>query len=222
MIPSTDIQVLNEFYPDRRTVLVEKPGDYSFDVVIRDARGNESTVTYELTAAQSPPIQAALMFYKSNQYDRAALTVTARALVSGGHPADPVNSIQFSVDGIELPSSGTFARATLLEGPHIFTLAVTTTQGNSATTNETIVVNPNRPPTCSIEREEYLSSWAYTARCNDTDGYMVAYAWTIDGEPLAKGGTRVTISKYSNPMKPIMRLVGYDDSGDPSPEAASR
>lgn len=212
--------VLQDTYPDRRVVEIIDPGDYTFTVDVADARGNTAQQWYTVSLADPPVMETSITMYKSNQYDREPLALTLRAVASGGHPGDRVSQIAFSVDGTPIASSGSFARAELMQGNHTIDLVLTTQSGYQYSASTNITVNPNTPPTCQIERAEYSSSWMYTARCNDSDGNMSGYEWFIDGVSLGPGSVRVTVSKYSNPVEPSIGLIGYDDSGDPSPQVS--
>lgn len=70
----------------------------------------------------------------------------------------------------------------------------------------------NKLPACSLSSRETVGSW----NCEDTDGCMKSYEWTIAGELQSISSDRVTISKGTYETIPTISLVGVNDSGGKS------
>ncbi|WP_219278963.1 hypothetical protein, partial [Aeromonas jandaei] len=61
-----------------------------------------------------------------------------------------------------------------------------------------------------------IGSWIVYASCEDPDGRMKSYQWTVGGEVQAITADRLTISKGKDGVMPSIALVGVDDSGGKS------
>ena len=79
-----------------------------------------------------------------------------------------------------------------------------------------INVAENKLPVCSVSSRETVGSWIVYANCEDTDGRMKSYEWTIAGKLQSISSERVTISKGTYETMPTISLVGVDDSGGKS------
>lgn len=123
----------------------------------------------------------------------------------------------YTVDGKEVESSGYSARAVLEKGSHEVGLTIRTRMGKEVTQTMTVDVAENQPPVCSVRIDDSYSSWALYAECEDADGDMDAFEWTVNGEPVSVRSNRLTLLKSSyEDVLPRVELVGYDDAGDAS------
>ena len=81
------------------------------------------------------------------------------------------------------------------------------------------MVNDNQLPTCELERSESDSSWIYLASCEDTDGRVRSYEWTVDGELSGQSSNRLSIIKRHYEAEPSISVIGFDDAGEASAPA---
>lgn len=196
-----------------RSFVVNEPGDYNIKVTVRDARGHEAVIEKSFKIDQSKPYAIDLQYSGSNKYEREPLDVLLRPYISGGHPRDRILTHVYSVDGTPLENSGYYGKATLRAGEHSIKLKITSEMGHEAEGEVSINVAENKLPVCSLKSRETVGSWIVYANCEDTDGRMKSYEWTIAGELKSISSDRVTISKGPNKTMPTISLVGVDDSG---------
>ncbi|SAT14055.1 Uncharacterised protein [Klebsiella pneumoniae] len=199
-----------------RSFVINEPGDYNIKVTVRDARGHETVIEQPLKIGQAEPYAIDLQYSGSNKYEREPLDVLLRPYISGGHPRDRISTRVYSVDGTPLESSGYYGRATLGAGEHSIKLKITSEMGHEAEGEVNINVAENKLPACSLSSRETVGSWIVYANCEDTDGRMKSYEWTIAGELQSISSDRVTISKGTYETMPTISLVGVDDSGGKS------
>ncbi len=199
-----------------RSFVINEPGDYNIKVTVRDARGHETVIEQPLKIGQAAPYAIDLQYSGSNKYEREPLDVLLRPYISGGHPRDRISTRVYSVDGTPLESSGYYGRATLGAGEHSIKLKITSEMGHEAEGEVNINVAENKLPACSLSSRETVGSWIVYANCEDTDGRMKSYEWTIAGELQSISSDRVTISKGTYETMPTISLVGVDDSGGKS------
>lgn len=203
-----------------RSFLLKEPGDYTITVKVRDVRGNESTIEQQLTIGKAVPYAIELQYSGSNKHEREPLDVLLRPYISGGHPRDRISTRSYSVNGAPLDNSGFYGRATLGAGEHNIKLKITSEMGHSAEGEVSINVAENKLPACSLSSRETVGSWIVYASCEDTDGRLKSYEWTIAGELQSISSDRITINKGTYQAMPTITLIGVDDSGGRS-EAVS-
>lgn len=203
-----------------RSFLLKEPGDYTITVKVRDVRGNESTIEQQLTIGKAVPYAIELQYSGSNKHEREPLDVLLRPYISGGHPRDRISTRSYSVNGAPLDNSGFYGRATLGAGEHNIKLKITSEMGHSAEGEVSINVAENKLPACSLSSRETVGSWIVYASCEDTDGRLKSYEWTIAGELQSISSDRITINKGNYQGMPTITLIGVDDSGGRS-EAVS-
>ncbi|HBX6771841.1 TPA: DUF4165 domain-containing protein [Klebsiella pneumoniae] len=196
-----------------RSFVVNEPGDYTIKVNIRDARGHEFVIEQPLKVGQAAPYVVDLQYSGSNPFEREPLDVLLRPYVSGGHPKDRIASRLFSVNGTLIDGGGYYVRTRLGAGEHSIKLKITSEMGHEAEGEVNINVAENKLPACSLSSRETVGSWIVYASCEDTDGRMKSYEWTIAGELKSISSDRLTISKGSYEAMPTISLVGIDDSG---------
>jgi hypothetical protein len=216
--PEGDAFVVTENrWDDMRTFQINEPGTYPVKVTITDARGNVAVLEETLEIGEAPPYVVEINYSASNEYNREPLELRMRPYVTGGHPRDRVESRTYTVDGKEVESSGYSARAVLEKGSHEVGLTIRTRMGKEVTQTMTMDVAENQPPVCSVRIDDRYSSWALYAECEDVDGDMDAFEWTVNGEPVSVRSNRLTLLKSSyEDVLPRVELVGYDDAGDAS------
>jgi hypothetical protein len=216
--PEGDAFVVTENrWDDMRTFQINEPGTYPVKVTITDARGNVAVLEETLEIGEAPPYVVEINYSASNEYNREPLELRMRPYVTGGHPRDRVESRTDTVDGKEVESSGYSARAVLEKGSHEVGLTIRTRMGKEVTQTMTMDVAENQPPVCSVRIDDRYSSWALYAECEDVDGDMDAFEWTVNGEPVSVRSNRLTLLKSSyEDVLPRVELVGYDDAGDAS------
>ncbi|HDZ9205295.1 TPA: DUF4165 domain-containing protein [Vibrio cholerae] len=199
-----------------RSFVVNEPGDYTIKVNIRDARGHEFAIEQPLKIGQAAPYVVDLQYSGSNPFEREPLDVLLRPYISGGHPKDRIASRLFSVNGTLIDGGGYYVRTQLGSGEHSIKLKITSEMGHEAEGEVKINVAENKLPACSLSSRETVGSWIVYANCEDTDGRMKSYEWTIAGELKSISSDRLTISKGSYEAMPTISLVGVDDSGGKS------
>ena len=216
--PESDAFVVTENrWDDMRTFQINEPGTYPVKVTITDARGNVAVLEETLEIGEAPPYVVEINYSASNDYNREPLELRMRPYVTGGHPRDRVEERIYTVDGKEVESSGYSARAVLEKGSHDVGLTIRTRMGKEVTQTMTVDVAENQPPVCSVRIDDRYSSWALYAECEDVDGDMDAFEWTVNGEPVSVRSNRLTLLKSSyEEILPRVELVGYDDAGDAS------
>ena len=216
--PESDAFVVTENrWDDMRTFQINEPGTYPVKVTITDARGNVAVLEETLEIGEAPPYVVEINYSASNDYNREPLELRMRPYVTGGHPRDRVEQRIYTVDGKEVESSGYSARAVLEKGSHEVGLTIRTRMGKEVTQTMTVDVAENQPPVCSVRIDDRYSSWALYAECEDVDGDMDAFEWTVNGEPVSVRSNRLTLLKSSHDnVLPRVELVGYDDAGDAS------
>ncbi|EGR0592504.1 DUF4165 domain-containing protein [Vibrio cholerae] len=199
-----------------RSFVINEPGEYNIKVTVRDARGHETVIEQPLKIGQAAPYAIDLQYSGSNKYEREPLDVLLRPYISGGHPRDRISTRVYLIDGTPLDGSGYYGRATLGAGEHSIKLKITSEMGHEAEGEVNINVAENKLPACSLSSRETVGSWIVYANCEDTDGRMKSYEWTIAGELQSISSDRVTISKGTYEAMPTISLVGVDDSGGKS------
>lgn len=196
-----------------QSFVISEPGTYIVSVTITDERGHTRTVEHEVQIETAPEYNIELKFSGSNKYQRAPLDVLLKPYIAGGHPRDRIKTMEYRVDGTALPGTSRYGRTTLDAGEHEVVLRVQSTMGKTKEQSISIAVKENTPPTCSVQKRDSSLSWRLTATCEDTDGRVSKYEWTMDGEPVAMSSKAITISKRDKEVMPIVTLVGIDDAG---------
>jgi hypothetical protein len=212
--------ILDQRQPTARIFTVNAPGDYTIKVTVRDARGHESILEQPLKIGVAEPYIIDLQYSGSNRFEREPLDVLLRPYISGGHPRDRIAAQVYILDGEPLESSGYYGRATLNAGNHTIMLKIRSEMGQEAEGEVNIQVAENQLPACSLNSRETVGSWLVYAHCEDTDGRMKAYEWTVAGELMSISADRLTIGKYYYERMPEITLVGIDDSGGRSEAVA--
>lgn len=209
------IQPLDARNPTIRKVNIKEEGVYPVTVEITDARGNKTTLTEEVTLGAFDPFELTLDPRASNEYYRAPLSVYIRPRVDAGHPRDRIENYRYFVNGEEVlqerKSSST--RLTLDEGTHKVKLVAETKMGFSSEVTEEIVVKANKNPVCNLETRDRSNGWSVTADCNDEDGRVRGFEWSLsDGTEQASGSRRMGLTKWNYPDGVTVTVVAVDDA----------
>lgn len=202
--------------PAARVFTMGSAGKYLVKLKVRDARGNETELEEPVTLGEAERYVIDLQYSGSNANDREPLDVLLRPYISGGHPRDRILTRQYSVDGKPLESAGFYGRTTLQAGEHEIKLKATSEMGKDVEGKLVLKVAENKLPTCTVRSRETIGSWIVYAGCEDPDGRMKSYQWTVGGEVQAITADRLTISKGKDGVIPTIELVGVDDSGGKS------
>ncbi|MEI6155510.1 MAG: PKD domain-containing protein, partial [Deltaproteobacteria bacterium] len=196
--------------------LFSRVGTYNVTMSAADQYDNTTTdnVTIIVGAA---PIGIGFKVSASNKYMRAPLEIYVRSAISKKMPLDSLESYVWKVDGVAAENTKSeYLRVTFSEpGDHTVTYTVTMKSGATATDSVDITVNPNQPPTCTIDHTLGVGSYMYLkAKCTDPDGRISAYKWDLDdGRGYRNGSANISFKApvthtYSIGLKAI------DDSGE--------
>ncbi|WP_261392024.1 hypothetical protein [Halomonas sp. DP5N14-9] len=198
----------------KRVFWLEEPGVYPVEVIVRDARGHEAVVEHEVVLGRPEPYDIELSYTASNRYERAPLDVRVRPSVRGGHPRDRIINHRYYLAGELLSEESMYGTATLADaGTHYMVYELETQMGTTAKQILPIEVAENQPPTCELELMETSYDWRVSAECQDPDGRVREYQWTVDGEPSGRTSYRLSISRNDYDVMPPVELVVRDDAG---------
>ncbi|WHQ45849.1 DUF4165 domain-containing protein (plasmid) [Alcaligenes faecalis] len=196
-----------------RQLTINEPGDYAISVTVRDARGNESVVTYPFTIGQAEPYTIDLNYSASNVYMREPVDITIRPEIRGGHPKDRVEAREFFINGEPLESSRLYARTSLSAGEHEVGLRINTRHGKQEEATLAITVVPNQPPVCQVTHKKSSSAVVVYAECEDPDGRIRDYEWTLNGERVSSSSRSINVGRRTGGDNPVITVTAIDDSG---------
>jgi len=202
---------------DGRVFNVEKPGTYTISVEISDARGNVSVVTQDIVIDEKDPWLVDFRMTASNVDNRAPLDIRFFPNVGGGHPRDRISLYRYLINGETISEGVRYASAKMEAGNHEVTLEIESEFGDVERHSKTVEVKPNTPPTCEMEANESGNRWRFVARCADKTGRVMKHIWTVNGEVLSMGSSRITVSSRED-MVAEVRLKAVDDGGAESEE----
>ncbi|MGU5695517.1 PKD domain-containing protein, partial [Aeromonas veronii] len=171
--------------PAARVFTMGSAGEYLVKLRVRDARGNETALEEPVVLGEAEQYVIDLQYSGSNPDAREPLDVLLRPYISGGHPRDRILTRQYSVDGKPLESAGFYGRTTLQAGEHEIKLKATSEMGKDVEGKLVLKVAENKLPTCTVRSRETIGSWIVYAGCEDPDGRMKSYQWTVGGEVQA-------------------------------------
>ena len=198
----------------KRVFWLEEPGVYPVEVIVRDARGHEAVVEHEIVLGRPEPYDIELSYTASNRYERAPLDVRVRPSVRGGHPRDRIINHRYYLAGELLSEESMYGTATLADaGTHYMVYELETQMGTTARQLLPIEVAENQPPSCELEEMATSYDWRISADCQDPDGRVREYQWTVDGEPSGRTSYRLSISRNDHDTRPPVELVVRDDAG---------
>ncbi len=194
----------------------KKVGNYTVRMTATDQYGNTNTdsVTINVGAA---PIEVKLKLSLSNKYMRAPLDAYVRSSIAGKTPLDRLESHEWKVDGVKVESTkAEWLRTTFAEaGDHVISYTATMMSGATNTNSIDLSVNPNQPPTCTIEETFGTGNYVYLkAKCEDPDGRLSSYKWDLDDGRGWRNGTGKISFKASESHTYTIGLMATDDSGE--------
>lgn len=195
-----------------REFTIDQAGEYVVRVTVRDGRDNEAVVEYPLSIAEPDPWVVEMRHTASNSDMREPLDVVIRPLISGGHPRDRVMERYYFVNGQPIEPSGLYGRATLNHGEHELKVRYVTMHGKMGEETETIQVAKNKLPTCTVTGRESDTAVRVTASCEDTDGRVRSYDWTINGRVTSSSARAITVNFREGEPMPVITVVGVDDA----------
>lgn len=191
---------------------ITSAGDYVIRVTVTDARGNEAVVEYPMSIAEPDPWVANMRQTYSHREMREPLDVVMRPEISGGHPRDRVMERHYFVNGQKIPNSGIYGRTTLNHGEYELKLRYVTLHGKTGEATEIIKVEENKIPVCTMSSRPSATSVRVTAECDDIDGRVRGYEWSINGRVTSSSAQSITVNFRSGEPMPVITLVGIDDA----------
>jgi|GEM_PF-2817935 len=202
-----------------RSFETSQPGEYILRATITDARGHTADVSKTIVLKPAPPYEFDFRYTASNRYDRAPMDIRVRPYISGGHPRDRIESYSYSLDGQPVETQSRFGEMTIAEaGEHRVGLQIKTQMGNTADGHIALTAKENKSPTCAINARSATTYWRFYARCEDPDGRMARYSWTLNGETVGTSSYQITV-RNDGEGAPTVKVIGEDDSGAVSPPA---
>lgn len=211
-IPS-EVEILEDYSEQSRSLRVEDPGQYTVIAEVSDERGNFSEVRHDLNILPADDWVTDMSLIYSNEYMRAPLSVRTRPDVRGGHPRDRPETYRYYLNGQLHSEENRYEEIELEEGEHEITLKVDTEFGETSEVTKSVTVIPNKLPVCEIEARGSSGSWRFRAECTDPDGRVRDFEWSLNGEKLEQGGSRISVRDRESRQLPVVELVGIDDSG---------
>ncbi|MGR5096612.1 Ig-like domain-containing protein [Vibrio maritimus] len=193
----------------------KKPGLYPITVTVEDDRGNYQDFIEYIEVLEPEPMSIELLERFSNKYQRAPLDVTMRPIIRGGHPTDRAADYRWYLNSelIEEETRSTAKIEGLQAGVHDIKFEVVTRYGQEESFTQRVEVVPNTPPLCTINYSMFSKSARIEADCEDVDGRIARYHWTVDGVERRNIGKRITEYRdYGS--QAVVTLVAEDDSGD--------
>jgi PKD repeat protein len=201
------------------SVTLEKTEDYPVTLMVTDDKGATDTKTGTITVSQpvatnQPPVAD---YSASPTSGQAPLTVTLDASSSSDSDGSIVN-YQWSVNGQTL--SGKTVSVTLDKaGDYPIILTVTDDKGATGTKTDKITVSQpvatNQPPVADYSAsptsgQAPLSVTLDASPSSDSDGSIVSYQWSVNGQTLTDKTVSVTLEKAGD--YPVTLMV-TDDKG---------
>lgn len=212
-LPLDAATVTNANSDTSRQLTINEPGDYEISVTVRDARGNESVVTHPFSIGQADPYTIELNYTASNVYMREPVDITIRPEIRGGHPKDRVETREFFVNGEALEASKLYGRTTLTAGDHEVGLRINSRHGKQEEATMVITVEPNQLPVCEVTHRKSRSAVVVYAECEDPDGRIRDYEWTLNGDPVSTSSRSINVGRRTGGDNPVITVTAVDDSG---------
>ena len=216
------VSVERDSIDDMRVLKVTSTGEFSVGLTIADARGNESTIEGSFEILPVPPIELDLRLREGNEYFREPLEVGLDTIMRGGHPDDRAEKYSYFVDGELVAQDDRPRQSTIImAGNHTVRVEVETEFGQTVQQTQNIEVFVNQVPVCELKGDMYSTSYSYKAYCDDVDGTVRDYRWTINGEVIdTVRGYRLTTPRADYQHVPTVSVVAIDDVGAESVEVS--
>jgi PKD repeat protein len=191
------------------------PGEYTVRLTVSDMKGNSQVVEDTVTVTPVMPIIVDSFSVKAtNKYMKAPVTGMFRPTISGGNPTkDRFATYAWTING---ESVGRNANSMVYKfetpGTYVIGLTVTSKSGLTGTGLQSIEVNPNDPPECTIDYEDIPAkkTTKLVANCTDVDGKIREINWDLGNGKTAKNKT--VNYKYADAGTYTVTLTATDDS----------
>ena len=141
--------------------------------------GNETVLEEPVVLGEAEQYVIDLQYSGSNPDAREPLDVLLRPYISGGHPRDRIPDATVFGGWQAAGSAGFYGRTTLQAGEHEIKLKATSEMGKDVEGQLVLKVAENKLPTCTVRSRETIGSWIVYAGCEDPDGRMKSYQWTV-------------------------------------------
>ncbi|MEM2126175.1 MAG: PKD domain-containing protein [Candidatus Methanosuratincola sp.] len=189
-----------------------RAGTYTVRMTATDQYGNSSTDSVTVNISL-PETLVSVKTVASNRHNRAPVDIVAKATVTRGSRLDRLAAFEWKVNGETVSGDVERMRITLRDpGTYEITYSAVMESGSIGVGKETVVVNPNRPPVCSLDYKVVSGYVIVTSQCSDPDGRMSSYKWDLgDGRGLRFGTTRASFK--AEPGTRTVKLVVSDDCG---------
>lgn len=229
-IPTESVQVKKaEKFDAEFSVL--HGGSYPVTVTVSDSKGRTSTLNTVIDALEPAPFDLSWEVKKSNAFGRRPVDVRLEPTIVGGHPKDRLTQFSYTIDGAPVKGNNSKVRTMFNEaGTHEVKLDAVSKFGYAISKSMTIDVLPNKLPVCTMNYD-YTSinragdrSILVMMSCNDEDGRIKGYSWTVDGAAKSNSanGYRYTYNikecsqdpQVGCPTTATFNVAVKDDSGD--------
>ena len=195
---------------------VLEPGVHDLSVIVRDNRGNEQMLTAFVEALPLAPMEIKDNVLLSNRFNRYPIDVNIRLSPRLSHPKDSVAKYEWYLDGELQHDVGQGKYKQFFEGlnvgAHTIKAVITTEFGQQQDYIYNIDVIANKPPVCTASMSKLSTYTRITTNCNDEDGNLTVYHWTIDGVEQAVWSRSISIGNSDTDLE--VKVKAYDDSGD--------
>lgn len=216
IFPSGGVLVTQAGSPTQRQIRISEAGKHPLQVLIRDARGNETLLEEIIDVKQPAPYKIDLKYTVSNTAMRNPLEILIRPEITGGHPRDRVASRSYSVNSIPAENAGLYGRAILGVGEHTVRLDITSEHGVKAHGEVVVTVHQNEAPVCTLTSREAKTALRVDADCRDVDGRISTYQWWVNGKQVGVSSKTLSITVKQDEPLPTVTVVAVDDAGDRS------
>ncbi len=209
----------NEAFPNRAAGQAVYAGEYDITVKISDSRGNQTILTQHVVAEPAIPYAPTIKVGKSNYFDRVPMTVTVRPTIYGGHPLDSVVGQIWKIDGLQIDdyTNRSYMVSTITEpGDHTISYTLNSKMGETATVSQSLHLVANQKPSCQLTAIPNAYVVYAEAKCMDTDGKVVGYAWQVNDQPIGATSYRISFGKTGTPQSAKATITAIDDAKDSS------
>lgn len=196
------------------TTVFTSPGDHTATATINHQSGFTVTSTDTVTLLQAPPFAATLIKKAGNATLREPLLMGFSLALTGGHPLDRPRQTMWSLDNGTPISKNAITYQNIPAGPHTIKAVMTSNYGATVSAEDSFIVIPNIPPTCTLSGAKNASTLqaTFVAGCTDPDGKIKRYEWFINGTRTT-GWSSTFRSSYSGTGTMIASVKVTDDGG---------
>lgn len=209
--------VLNRVSGGTAKLTIPMGGTFMAGVTISDKRGNTTSLEVPMSSNDISDIFVKMNVANASKHSHAPLDISVNTQVTGGANGDFVKDIAYDLDGTALDfGNKSFGKVLgIPRGNHTLNVKVTTNYGKVGNQTANFDVLDNVPPTCELKitpidnRDAYLE-----VTCNDPDGRIKLYDWTVDNVNVGARSFRWKYRKSSTDKANIPISVEITDSGD--------